>query len=116
MSHDYQATVEKFIDIANEADDTRRRALIDALFTEDAEYCDPDAQLVGRDAIDAYLGRLSKNFPPGLSFALTAKVNGHHDQARFSWQFGRPGAAVASGTDVIILEGERVKRLHAFFN
>ncbi len=63
MSHDYQGIVEKFIDVANEADDTRRRALIDALFTEDAEYCDPDAQLVGRDAIDAYLGLAEQELP-----------------------------------------------------
>ncbi|MFJ8751993.1 nuclear transport factor 2 family protein [Streptomyces sp. NPDC102441] len=116
MSTDYQSLIEKFIDVVNEPDNGRRRAGIDALFTEQPEYCDPDIQVEGRDGLAAHLDKLRAGFPPGVSFYLTAKVNGHHNQARFEWAFGTPGAPFAGGSDVVVLEGGRIKRLHAFFN
>ena len=116
MSTDYQALIEKFIALVNEPDDTHRRAGIDELFTESPEYCDPDIQTVGKDGLAAHLNKLRAGFPPGVSFYLTDKVNGHHDQAQFKCAFGVPGSPFAGGTDVVVLEGGRIKRLHAFFN
>ncbi|MEU8772662.1 nuclear transport factor 2 family protein [Streptomyces sp. NPDC048606] len=111
---DYQGLIEAFIGIVNEVDDGRRRAGVEALFTEDAEYCDPDVRVRGREALVEHLALLRASFPPGVSFSLTGKVDGHHEQARFGWAFGEEGAPVLVGVDVALFEGGRIRGVHAF--
>ncbi|MCX5194624.1 nuclear transport factor 2 family protein [Streptomyces sp. NBC_00249] len=113
---DHQALVEAFIELVNEPDDGRRRAGIEALFTEGAEYCDPDVRVEGREELVGHLARLRASFPPGVTFSLTGAVDGHHAQARFGWAFGEQGAPFLDGTDVALFEGTRIKGVYAFSN
>ncbi|UQX02795.1 hypothetical protein [Streptomyces sp. RerS4] len=118
---DYQGLVEAFIGVVNEVDDERRRVGIEALCTEGVEYCDPDVRVLGREALVGHLARLRASFPPGVSFSLTGKVDGHHEQARFAWAFGEEGAPVLEGVDVALFEwveggrgGWRIRGVYAF--
>ena len=56
--------------------------------------------------IAATIGAVQEQFP-GFVFRLAGPVDGHHDQARFSWELGRrgSGAAPIAGSDVAVTDG-----------
>ena len=54
MSH-IDALVQRYIASWNETDAGRRRAAIDALYTERCSYTDPLAAVSGREGIDAFI-------------------------------------------------------------
>ncbi|MBO2448969.1 nuclear transport factor 2 family protein [Actinomadura barringtoniae] len=101
---DMNELVETYIAAWNETDPAARRALIDTVFAEDAEYTDPLVSVRGRDALDAVIAAAQGQFA-GLTFSLGGAVDAHHHIARFTWHLGRPGAAepVVIGFDVAAL-------------
>jgi hypothetical protein len=95
----------RYIAIWNEHDPDARRQAIDALWAADGRYVDPLAAAEGRDAIDATIGAVQAQFPDFV-FAL-GPVDGHHDQARFTWELGQTGAeALLVGFDVMEWDGD----------
>ena len=68
---DIENIVRRYLDSFNETDARRRRAAIDALYTEDCSYTDPNVAVSGRDGIDAYIAGVQKQFP-GVVFSLAA--------------------------------------------
>jgi hypothetical protein len=99
---DFQQVAERYVATWNETDPVTRRELIDELWAPDARYIDPMAVATGRDAIDATIGAVQDQFA-GLTFALTAPVDAHHDQARFGWSLGpADGEPLVVGFDVAV--------------
>ena len=86
-----QEIVERYLAAWNEKDAQRRRALVDALWTEDGSYTDPLADANGRAEIDGLIGAVQQQFP-GFVFTLGGPVDAHHEQARFTWHLGPVGA------------------------
>lgn len=83
----------------NEADSTRRAALIARAFTESATYVDPLMRSEGRSGIGAMIGAAQAQFP-GLRFRKAGEAEAHADNIRFSWHLGpEEGPAIAGGTD-----------------
>jgi hypothetical protein len=102
--NDFTAVAERYIDTWNEADPSARRRAIEELWAEDGRYVDPLAVAEGRTAIDATIGAVRAQFP-GFVFRLAGPVDGHHDQARFTWELGQPGAEpLVVGFDVAVLD------------
>ena len=115
MSDAVTDLLKRYIEVFNENDDTTRRAGIAEVFTEDAIYSDPTAEVVGWDAIDAHLGAFRKQAAQ-LIFAL-GEVKFHHDTALFTWTAGAGGGApLASGRDFVLLKDGRIHRIHGFFD
>jgi hypothetical protein len=114
---DITSTVRRYIETWNETDALRRRALIAELYTEDAGYTDPLIAVRGRDAIDQFVGAAQAQFA-GLEFSLAGPVDAHHEQARFQWHLGPPGAEqpVAIGFDVAVLENGRLRNVYGFID
>jgi len=114
---DVQTLVQRYIDTWNETDPERRRALIAEVFTEDAGYTDPLAEVRGHAAIDHLVSAAQAQFG-GLEFTLGTPVDAHHDQARFAWHLGAPGspAPVAIGFDVAVLGDGRVREIYGFLD
>jgi hypothetical protein len=101
---DFQHLAEQYIAVWNERDPAARRAAIDALWAEDCRYVDPLAEADGRAAVDATIGAVQAQFA-GFLFALAGPVDGHHNQARFTWNLGQPGAEpLVVGFDVAVLD------------
>ncbi|GIF71658.1 nuclear transport factor 2 family protein [Asanoa siamensis] len=101
MTTTYDTLAERYIAIWNETDPAERRARIDELWAPDARYVDPLAVAEGRDAIDATVAAVQGQFP-GMTFRLAGPVDGHHDQARFTWELGPEGGqAPIAGFDVV---------------
>lgn len=117
MTDTRTSTVERYLTAWNETDATARRALLDDLTTPDVRYTDPLAAVAGRGAVDALIAGAQQQFP-GLVFTPGGPVDAHHDQARFTWHLGPPGAEpVVVGFDVIELDAAgRIRTVLGFLD
>lgn len=96
----------RYIAAWNESDPDHRRALVAALWTEDATYLDPLMEGRGHDGIEALIGGVQARFPD-FRFTLSGRPDGYGDRVRFSWDLGPEGAeAVVQGTDFAVLAGD----------
>ena len=118
MTADAQGIAERYIACWNERDPERRRALLSALWTEDATYLDPMMRAEGREGIAGLIEGVQARFP-GFRFALTGRADGHADRLRFSWGLGPDGAdgALVEGTDFAVLAGDgRLRAVTGFLD
>jgi hypothetical protein len=114
---DVQAVIDRYIATWNETDPQRRRALIADVYTDHAGYTDPLVAVRGRDAIDQLVAAAQAQFV-GLQVSLGSAVDAHHDQARFTWHLGAPGAdePVVIGFDVAVLDDGRLRDVYGFID
>ncbi|MEV0715276.1 nuclear transport factor 2 family protein [Asanoa sp. NPDC050611] len=102
----YDELAQRYIATWNETDPSARRRRIEELWAADGRYVDPLAVAEGRDAIDATIAAVQGQFP-GMTFRLAGPVDGHHNQARFTWELGPEGAeAPIAGFDVATTDGD----------
>jgi hypothetical protein len=101
----------------NETDPAARRALVDALFTEDVRYTDPMADVEGREGMDGLIAAVQAQFP-GFVFRPAGPADAHHDQVRFTWHLGPEGAdAPVVGSDVAVTGGDgRIRTVLGFLD
>ncbi|MGY1591950.1 nuclear transport factor 2 family protein [Geodermatophilus sp. SYSU D00708] len=101
----------------NQTDPAARRAVVAELFTEDARYTDPLADVAGRDAIEATIAAVQAQFP-GFVFRLAGPVDAHHEQVRFTWHLGPEGEeAPIAGFDVAVTDGDgRIRAVLGFLD
>ncbi|MCZ4123377.1 nuclear transport factor 2 family protein [Streptomyces sp. H39-S7] len=109
--------IERYLATWNETDPAARRAAIDELWADDANYTDPLVVAEGRDAIDATIGAVQAQFP-GLVFTLGGPVDAHHGIARFTWELGPAGGeSLVIGFDVAVLtEDGRLRSVLGFLD
>ena len=97
---DFDTVVQRYLAAWNETDPARRRAAVEKAFAADVRYVDPLAAVEGHAALDGLIGAVQGQFP-GLVFSPGGPVDGHHDQARFTWHLGPAGEEpVVVGFDV----------------
>lgn len=102
----YAQVAERYLAIWNEADDARRRALMDETWSAQARYVDPMMTGEGRDGIAAMIAAARGQFP-GLRFSLDGRLDGHGPHLRFSWRLAPDGGpTVARGTDFAALDAQ----------
>jgi hypothetical protein len=116
---DFDTVVDRYLAVWNETDAASRRAAIDDLFADDVRYVDPTAAVTGRDALNGLIGAVQQQFP-GLAFTRGGDVDGHHDQARFTWNLGggaRSEEPLVVGFDVAELDADgRITRVLGFLD
>lgn len=109
-----QDLVEQYLSAFNETDAARRGEVLSRLYTHDATYTDPHADLSGPEAINDFIAQTQERFP-GITFRLRGEVDSHHQQARFQWQAGpdtQPDEVV--GFDVIVAVDGRISSVYGF--
>ena len=84
----------------NAQDAAERRDAVAAVFAPNATYTDPLAGVTGRDAIAALIEGAQQQFG-GWTFRLSGSVDGHHNQARFTWTLGPGEHELVVGFDVV---------------
>ncbi|MEU3729316.1 nuclear transport factor 2 family protein [Streptomyces sp. NPDC033538] len=100
----------------NERDPARRRVLVEELWTEDADYCDPIVAAEGREAIEAVMATAQRQFP-GLVYRPAGNVDGHHGVARLTWELAPVGGPpVVIGLAVMVCEQSRLRRVYGFLD
>ncbi len=110
---------EKYFEMWKTTDDSRRRALGQELFTEDAaHYAAPaNVKFEGRDAILANITRINNENiqKAGLQF-LVGSITPNHNAIQIEWSVAAPnGTVVGKGRDFLILNSEgKAVTLHMF--
>ncbi|MEX5634026.1 nuclear transport factor 2 family protein [Parafrankia sp. FMc2] len=98
---DFETLALNYLAAWNETDPTMRRAVVEKILAPGVQYVDPIVAAEGCDAVSAMIGAVQSQFP-GLTMTLVGSVDGHHDQARFTWSLGLAGAEPpVVGFDVI---------------
>ncbi|WP_203927037.1 nuclear transport factor 2 family protein [Virgisporangium ochraceum] len=98
---DAQTAVTRYLDMWNETDAAKRRAVVEEVCTPDVRYVDPLAAVTGHDGLNGLIGAAQQQFP-GLTFTPGGAADAHHQQARFTWHLGQPGGEpLAIGFDVV---------------
>lgn len=98
--------VDRYLAVWNETGAPARRAAIEKVFTPGVRYIDPMAAVEGWAGLDGLIGAVQQQFP-GLVFAPGGPVDAHHEQARFTWHLGEPGAEpVVIGFDVAEIDAD----------
>ena len=113
---DTASIAHRYIDLWNEANPQRRRALITDLWHETGTYLDPLMQGQGHDQIDALIAGVHSQFP-GFRFSLIGTPDGYGNQVRFSWQLGPESSdGPIKGTDFATLENGRLASVVGFLD
>lgn len=96
--------IDRYFDAWNETDGARRRELIAAIWSADADYRDPLLAGSGHDGIDAMIGAVHQRFPQHL-FRRTTQVDGFANRLRFSWELTTPaGDPIVKGSDFGVVD------------
>ncbi|WGS52544.1 nuclear transport factor 2 family protein [Paraburkholderia sp. D15] len=91
--------IDRYFDAWNETDGARRRELIAATWSADADYRDPLLAGTGHDGIDAMIRAVHERFPYH-TFRRTSDVDGFANRLRFTWELTTPaGEAIVKGSD-----------------
>ncbi|WP_336212679.1 nuclear transport factor 2 family protein [Nonomuraea sp. LPB2021202275-12-8] len=109
--------VDRYIAVWNETDADARAKAVAGLWTEDATYTDPLADVAGHAGIAAVIEGAQGMFP-GFVFAPGEVYDAHHDIARFTWHLGPAGGEpVVVGFDVVELAGDgRISKVLGFLD
>ncbi|TDD26201.1 nuclear transport factor 2 family protein [Nonomuraea diastatica] len=109
--------VERYIAVWNETDPQARAKAVAELWTEDATYTDPLADVSGHAGIAAVIEGAQGMFP-GLVFTPGELYDAHRHLARFTWHLGpADGEPVAVGYDVVELAGDgRIRKVLGFLD
>jgi hypothetical protein len=112
---DTTAVVARYIEMWNEGDPDRRRALVRETMTEDGSYVDPLVASEGVEGIDSVIAGVQQQFP-GHRFTLLSGPDTHHDRVRFSWSLAANGGdPIAVGIDfAIVAEDGRLRAVTGF--
>jgi SnoaL-like domain len=96
--------IDRYFDAWNETDAARRRELIAATWTVDADYRDPLLAGAGHDGIDAMIRAVHDRFPQHR-FRRTTDVDSFADRLRFSWELTTPtGDSIVKGSDFGVVD------------
>ncbi|MEV4164824.1 nuclear transport factor 2 family protein [Nonomuraea dietziae] len=109
--------IERYVAAWNETDADARAKAVAELWTEDATYTDPLADVAGHEGIAAVIAGAQGMFP-GMVFSAGEVYDAHQDLARFTWHLGPEGGEpVVVGFDVVKLaEDGRIRQVFGFLD
>lgn len=95
-------------------DPAARLAAIKSTYHEDVTFYEPDVVVTGHDGVNAKAEELL-NERKGWGFVPRGEVKRNHEMLYLAWGFGPQGEdgvvdIKATGADVLIVEGEKVKK------
>ena len=104
--NNYREIADRYLNIWNEPDPDRRRALVAAAWAAAGAYADPIMSGQGHAGIAAMIKAARAKFP-GHHFTLRGQPDGHGTHLRFSWSLSPTDAApIAGGTDVAEMDAD----------
>jgi hypothetical protein len=118
MGHDLAAVVRRYDEVWAERDVARRREILDAIWTDDTVYLDPDVPdgLVGPDALVDFIEASFEQYP-GLVITAISEVAVLRDRAWYRWRQTSTDGQAIDGTDFIEFDADgRIQRLTGFYD
>lgn len=105
-----------YLETWNETDGSKRLALLQRHWTDDATYVDPLMGAEGSEQISALVAAVHQRFP-GFRFEAIGTPNGHGRYVRLSWSLGPAGTQPPiEGSDVVVLEEGRIRQVIGFID
>jgi hypothetical protein len=99
------------IKVFDERDESKRAAAILDTYTEDIVWYEPDTLIRGREALNARAVEVQTN-TPGFKFSANGIMSVSQNMGTLRWYYGPDDKPdLVQGTDVIIVEGGRIKAL-----
>lgn len=103
-------------EVFGEGDATRRRAVIEELFTDDCALHVPPGTLIGHAALDKFAGDLRASHPDFV-YLPRGEPQALHDAGILAWTSGLQGQAPEyDGLDMIIVRHGKIAALYVFLN
>jgi hypothetical protein len=103
-------------EVFGQGDPARRRAAIDALYTDDAVIYVPDSVVVGHDALDKFAGELRASHPHFV-YTPRGEAQALHNGGILAWGSGPKGEPPKyTGLDVVIVRDNKIAALYVFLN
>ena len=97
--------------VFDERDASKRATVVDDTYAEDIIWYEPDAVIQGRAALNARASELQTQ-SPGFKFRADGIMSVCQNMGVLRWYFGPEDKPdMIRGTDVIIVEGGKVKAL-----
>jgi len=113
-----KSVVDAYTAAWNEPNADARRALLEKAWADDGRYCDPTADVTGRDALVEHISGFQSNpSMKGFSIVVTSGIDAHHNGLRFTWAMNdASGKAVMEGIDFGVLADDgRLQSITGFF-
>ncbi|MGI9542955.1 MAG: nuclear transport factor 2 family protein [Cyclobacteriaceae bacterium] len=122
MSNDHQRDIiniiiDRYCQVWNESDLSRKATLLASVWAEDATYTDPTVHTTGANELLSHIAKVQDK-RPGARVIRTTNIDMHHGVARFNWQIiEADGSARPEGLDLVFLSpnNEKIDRIIGFF-
>ncbi|MEZ0113608.1 hypothetical protein ABH920_007641 [Catenulispora sp. EB89] len=117
MSQTIEDLIRTYFEAWSERDARRREAVLERVFSPDAEIIDPDWTATGHAEIVSAVGEAREKLGE-LDLSLAKVISVHHDVALFSWELTQPGSLtvpVATGYGTVIAADGHIRRAYNFF-
>ncbi|GGO59830.1 nuclear transport factor 2 family protein [Streptomyces lasiicapitis] len=108
----------RYIAVWNEPDQAKRAAAISELFTAEATYTDPLADVQGHEGIGAVIAGARDQFK-GFDFRVLGDVDANHHIVRFQWELvpASGGENIVIGFDVAVTDGAgKIRAVYGFLD
>ncbi|HWT93557.1 MAG TPA: nuclear transport factor 2 family protein [Solirubrobacteraceae bacterium] len=100
------------LEVFGERDAGRRREAIARIYHPDVEFADPDATVVGHEALDAKAQGILDG-APGFVFSPAGPVYVNNDLGYLAWQLGPEGAPpVVRGVDIALVRDGLIAKVY----
>lgn len=118
MQNDQAAVlVRNLLDVFNERDESRRLAVIQEIYTDQACFFEAEQSFLGFQSINRRVTEVLATIPPEATFRTAGDSPRNHNLAHLPWTLELDnGAVLAKGMDVAILDANRISALYLFID
>jgi hypothetical protein len=88
-------------DVFSQRDPEKRLAAIERTYAEDVRFIDPEAEVVGRKALNERAQKILDDAPADFVLEEDGLAYVGSDTAVQPWRFGPPGSPVVRGIDIL---------------
>ena len=109
--------INRYCQVWNEPDATRRAELLSSIWAAGATYTDPSVHAANAEALLSHIAKVQAR-RPGSTVVRVSGVDAHHGVARFAWRVVEAdGTALPDGLDVAMIspDGAKIDRIIGFF-
>lgn len=104
--------------IWNNRNSAERLLLMEKIYAPDIHFYESDNSepFIGFESINNLIGKLQQEWASDFEFVLTEAPKSNHNVQHISWKLGTSELIVATGSDIAIVEGNKIKSLYLFLN
>lgn len=112
-----QLLVHHLKEIWNQRNETLRRTAMESVYAKDIDLFEVGEKFTGYQDVNHKIGGTLNSLPPGFSIVQLKPIIINNNVGKLDWGVGPEGAPpVATGTDIVVFENEKIKALYVFLN